>query len=63
MVKQLGVPTPFMTFLSADLKWNEQAFIIKKPHKLDLSEENTRYFITQPFFLPELQFSKHDARN
>ena len=34
MVKQLGVPTFFMTLSSADLKWNELVSIINKLHKL-----------------------------
>ena len=40
MVKQLGVPTFFMTLSSADLKWNELVSIINKLHKLDMSEED-----------------------
>ena len=42
MVKQLGVPTFFMTLSSVDLKWNELVLIITKLHKLDLSEENIK---------------------
>ena len=42
MVKQLGVPTFFMTLSSADLKWNELVSIINELHKLDLSEENIK---------------------
>ena len=41
MVKQLGVPTFFMTLSSADLKWNELVYIINKLHELDMSEEDT----------------------
>ena len=40
MVKQLGVPTFFMTLSSADLKWNELVSIINKLHKLNMSEED-----------------------
>ena len=40
MVKQLGVPTIFLTLSSADLKWDEVVFIINKLHKLDHSEED-----------------------
>ena len=40
MVKQLGVPTFFMTLSSVDLKWNELVDIINKLHKLDMSEED-----------------------
>ena len=41
MVKQLGVPTFFMTLTSADLKWNELVYITNKLHKLNMSEEDT----------------------
>ena len=40
MVKQLGVPTIFMTLSSADLKWNELVYIINKLHKLDMPEDD-----------------------
>ena len=40
MVKQLGVPTFFMTVSSAVLKWNELVSIINKLHKLNMSEED-----------------------
>ena len=40
MVKQLGVPTIFLTLSSADLKWDEVVFIINKLHKLDHSGED-----------------------
>ena len=40
MVKQVGVPKCFMTLSSADWKWNELVLVIKKLHKLDLSEED-----------------------
>ena len=40
MVKQLGVPTFFMTLSSADLKWNELVSMIKKLHKLNMSQED-----------------------
>ena len=42
MVKQLVVPTFFMTLSSADLKWNELVSIINNLHKLNLSEENIK---------------------
>ena len=38
IVKQLGVPTFFMTLSSADMKWNELVSIINKLHMLDLSD-------------------------
>ena len=40
MVKQLGVPTFFMTLPSTGLKWNELVSVINKLHKLDMSEEH-----------------------
>ena len=40
MVKQLGVPTFFMTLPSTDLKWNELVSIVNKLHKLNMSEED-----------------------
>ena len=42
MVKQLGIPTFFMTLSSADLKWNELISIINKLNKQGLSEEDIR---------------------
>ena len=39
MVKQLGLPTYFMTLSCADLRWNELPSIISKLKGLDLSEE------------------------
>ena len=35
MVKQLGVPTFFLTLSSADLRWNELVEIIQKLNKVD----------------------------
>ena len=40
MVKQLGIPTFFMTLSSADLKWNELISIINKLNKQGLSDED-----------------------
>ena len=44
MVKQLGIPTFFMTLSSADLKWNELISIINKLNKQGLSEEDIKNF-------------------
>ena len=40
MVKQLGVPTFFLTLSCADLKWNELISIIAKLNGLNISEED-----------------------
>ena len=42
MVKQLGVPTFFMTLSFVRLKWNELVSITNKLHKLDILKENTK---------------------
>ena len=39
MVKQLGLPTYFMTLSCADLRWNELPTIISRLNGLNLSEE------------------------
>jgi len=47
MVKQLGLPTYFMTLSCADLRWNELVEIIGKLNDLNLSKEdieNLNYF-------------------
>ena len=47
MVKQLGLPTYFMTLSCADLRWNELIEIISKLNKFDMSVEeieNLDYF-------------------
>lgn len=47
MVKQLGLPTFFMTLSCADLRWNELVEIIAKLNGNDISEEdinNLNYF-------------------
>ena len=43
MVKQLGVPTFFLTLSSADLRWNELAEIIQKLNKADCNISNLSY--------------------
>ena len=39
MVKQLGIPTFFMTLSCADLRWNELVEIISKLNRLDFSDD------------------------
>ena len=42
MVKQLGLPTFFLTLSCADLRWNELISIISKLNKLSLNEEEIK---------------------
>ena len=42
MVKQLGLPTLFMTLSCADLRWNELVSIISKLNGLNLSEDDIK---------------------
>ena len=42
MVKQLGIPTYFLTLSCADLRWEELSYIIKKLNNLELSEEELK---------------------
>ena len=42
MVKQLGLPTFFMTFSCADLRLNELVSIILKLNGLNLSEDDIK---------------------
>ena len=47
MVKQLGLPTYFMTLSCADLRWNELVSIISKLNGENLTDEqinNMTYF-------------------
>ena len=39
MVKQLGVPTFFLTLSCADLRWNDMFYVIYKAHVIDISED------------------------
>ena len=39
MVKQLGIPTFFMTLSCTDLRWNELVEIISKLNRLDFSDD------------------------
>ena len=42
MVKQLGIPTRFVTFSCADLRWEELPYIIDKLKNLGLSDEELK---------------------
>ena len=42
MVKQLGIPTYFLTLSCADLRWDELPYIINKLNNLDLSDEELK---------------------
>ena len=42
MVKQLGIPTYFLTLSCADLRWEELPQIINKLNNLGLSEEELK---------------------
>ena len=47
MVKQLGIPSFFMTLSCADLRWDELPYIISKLNGLELSDEE---IIALPYF-------------
>ena len=47
MVKQLGIPTFFMTLSCANLRWNELGEIISKPNCLDFSDDVIKNMIYQ----------------
>ena len=42
MIKQLGIPTYFLTLSSADLRWEELPYIINKLNNLGRSEEELK---------------------
>ena len=42
MVKQLGIPTYFLTLPCADLRWEELPYIINILNNLGLSEEELK---------------------
>ena len=42
MVKQLGVPTYFLTLSCADLRWDELPYIINKLNNLGVTEEELK---------------------
>ena len=47
MVKQLGIPTFFMTLSCADLRWNELIEIISKLNSLNLTDDDIKYMCYQ----------------
>ena len=47
MVKQLGVPTYFLTLSCADLRWDELPYIINKLNNLGLTEEELKNLSTK----------------
>ena len=44
MVKQLGLPTYFLTLSCADLRWKELILIIARLNKIEVDEDNLDYF-------------------
>ena len=42
MVKQLGIPTYFLTLSYADLRWEELPYIINKLNNLELSDDKLK---------------------
>ena len=42
MVKQLGIPTYFLTWSCADLRWDELPYIINKLNNLNLTDGEIR---------------------
>ena len=42
MVKQLGIPTYFLTLSCADLRWDQLPYIINKINNLGLTEEELK---------------------
>ena len=42
MVKQLGIPTYFLTLFCADLRWEELTYIIDQLNNLGLSDEEVK---------------------
>ena len=47
MIKQLGIPTFFMTLSYADLRWNELIEIIAKLNSLNLTDDDIKYMCYQ----------------
>ena len=47
MVKQLGIPTYFLTLSCPDLRWEELAHIINKLSNLGLSDKELKNFSYQ----------------
>ena len=50
MVKQLGIPTYFLTLLFADLRWGELPYIVNKLNNLRLSDEELKNLSYQERF-------------
>ena len=42
MIKQLGIPTYFLTLSCADLRWEKCPYVIKKLNNLEYSEEKLK---------------------
>ena len=53
MVKQLGMPTHFLTLSCADLKWNELSHITNKLNNSNLTDEE--HISNEPNFLMTIQ--------
>ena len=47
MVKQLGIPTYFLTLSCTDLRWEELPHIINKLNNLGLSDKELKNFSYQ----------------
>ena len=52
MVKQLGIPTYFLTLSCADIRWQELSHIINKLNNMELSEEEIRNLSYQERCIP-----------
>ena len=51
MVKQLEIPTFFLTLSSADLRWNEILTIIRKLNESDFDISNSHIMIAVKLFV------------
>ena len=54
MIKQLGIPTYFLMFLCADLRWEELSYITNKLSNLGLSDEELKNLNYQESYNPVL---------
>ena len=68
MVKNLGIPTYFLTLPYADLRWRELPYIINKLNNLQLSDEELKKLSYQERSNllnnnPLLEFDSCDFRN
>ena len=50
MVKQLGIPTYFLTLSCAELRWKELLYVIKKLKDLGLSDKELKYISLQEWY-------------